>query len=569
MMKLKGNALFAASTLLAAFGFLLFGYDQGVMSGVVANQLFIDQMSNPSSALMGAIVALYEIGCMVGALSTGKIGDLIGRRKTIRLGCLILCIGAILQTAAINVPMMIIARIVTGLGNGMNTATIPVYQAELSPPKSRGTHVAFEASLLAVGVAIAYWLEYGLYFVQGDFAWRFPLAFQMIFAIILGVASFVLPESPRWLQAHGKEEDCKIVLARLWSDEDVNHPRCIAEWEEIRDGIELERREGVSSYIELFKKGKMNNRYRVLLGMGGQLIQQFGGINVISYYLTDVFKQAGMSTEKAMLFTGIDGIVYFLGAFTPIYTIDRLGRRKLMYGGLIGQAVTLLIVGGCQYAVESGRSEYSPAVIAFVMIYNFIFGAAWLGLAWLYPSEIFSTGLRAKGNSMSTAANWIGNFVVAEIAPVLFEYAKYWTFLMFGILNVLFLIPIFLWYPETNGKSLEEIEVLFATKDVQEDAKSVASHIGSTSLYDSKHDAESMAQRPRSSMFFSSSRPGSRRMPSNFSASQQYGVDTTGSSGYEKPNPNTAAGQVAQSYDEKTENHRAQDEQDGKGPNYK
>lgn len=528
------------------------------MSGVVANDKFKETMGQPSSALMGAIVALYEIGCMAGALSTGRIGDILGRRKTIRYGCLILCIGAIIQTAAVNSGMMIAARIITGVGNGMNTATIPVYQAELSPPKSRGAHVAFEASLLTVGVGIAYWLEYGLYFVQGEFAWRFPLAFQMVFAIILGVASFVLPESPRWLQAHGHEEECKMVLARLWSEGDVNHPRCVAEHNEISEGIELERREGVSSYVELFKKGKMNNRYRVLLAMGGQFIQQFGGINVISYYLTDVFMQAGMTIEKAMLMAGVDSIIYFIGSATAIFTIERLGRRWLMYAGLIGQAATLLIVGGCQHLVEETsvknpdgtftvyNQAASNTVVAFVMIYNFVFGAAWLGLAWLYPSEIFSTGLRAKGNSMSTGANWLGNFIVAMIAPVLFEYAKYWTFLLFGLLNVVFLIPIFLWYPETKGKSLEEIEVLFATEDIQEDAKSIASHIGSTAMYDKNQDSQSQIER--------GSRPSSRRFPSNFSG-RNSGVYTK-----EKPAVDTEAANVKNEY---------KDNNDEKGPNYK
>lgn len=509
------------------------------MSGVVANQEFLRWMGYPNSGLRGAIVALYEIGCMFGALSCGRLGDWLGRRRMIRLGCFILCIGAIIQTASVNVGMMIFARILTGVGNGMNTATIPVYQAELSPPKSRGSHVAFEASLLTVGVGIAYWLEFGLYFVQGDFAWRFPLAFQMVFGIILFFGTYLLPESPRWLQSHDRDEDCKIVLARLWTDEDTTHPRCIAEWEEIRDGIELERREGIQSYKELFRKGRLNNRYRVLLGMGGQIIQQLGGINVISYYLADIFLQAGMTHAMAMLMAGVDAIPYFIGALTPIYTIDRLGRRFLMYAGLIGQAATLFIVGGAQYCVEQGNDKASPAVITFVMVYNFVFGAAWLGLAWLYPSEIFPTALRAKGNSMSTGANWLGNFVVAMIAPVLFEYAKYWTFLMFGILNVIFLIPIYLWYPETNGKSLEEIEVLFATPDMQEDAKSIASHIGSTSQYDAKHDAES--QRVPSI----ASRPTSRRFPSHMSVPRD-----------EKPNPESDAGQVKQGYDEKTSPNR-------------
>ncbi|KAI7860271.1 general substrate transporter [Circinella umbellata] len=538
LFRLKGKALFNASTAMAGVGFLLFGYDQGVMSGVVANQSFKEYMGmgteeSYNSALIGAIVALYEIGCMAGALSTGKVGDWLGRRKTIRLGCLILCIGAVIQTASINVGMMIFARIFTGIGNGLNTATIPVYQAELSPPKNRGAHVSFEAALLALGVGIAYWLEFGLYFVDGEFPWRFPLAFQMFFGLILLAGTYFLPESPRWLQSKDKEEECKMVLARLWTDEDTTHPRCIAEWEEIRDGIELERREGIRSYKELFSKGRMNNRYRVLLGMGGQIMQQFGGINVISYYLTDIFLQAGMTHAIAMLMAGVDSIFYFLGALTPIYTIDRYGRRFLMYAGLIGQAVTLIIVGAAQYCVEAGMTQASPAVIVFVILYNAIFGAAWLGLAWLYPSEIFPTALRAKGNSMSTGANWLGNFIVAMIAPVLFQYAKYWTFLMFGFLNIIFLVPIYLWYPETNGKSLEEIEVLFANDDFKADARSIAPSIGNSSALEEKRDVERGSRVPSIA-----SRPASVVK--------------------EAPNTDSAAAQIKNEYDEKAD-----------GPNYK
>lgn len=205
---------------------------------------------------------------------------MLGRRNTIRLGCLILIIGAVLQTATVNLGMTIAARIITGFGNGINTATVPVYQSEVSPPKSRGAHVCFECTLLVIGLAIAYWLEFGLYFVEGDFAWRFPLAFQIFFALLLAFGTFILPETPRWLVAHGRDEQAKEVLARLWTDGDVDHPDTIAEYEEIREGIEIENREGVSSYKELFTKGKFNNRYRVLLGMGSQLIQQLSGINV-------------------------------------------------------------------------------------------------------------------------------------------------------------------------------------------------------------------------------------------------------------------------------------------------
>jgi MFS family permease len=253
------------------------------MSGIVPNEHFLELMGRPNSAVVGAMVALYEIGCMCGALATGRVSDILGRRNTIRLGSLILIIGAIIQTATNSLAMTIVSRIITGVGNGMNTATVPVYQSEISPPKSRGAHVCFECALIVVGIGIAYWLEYGLHFVGGEVAWRFPLAFQNFFALILIAGTFVLPETPRWLVSHGKDEEAKDVLARLWTNGDTTHPRCISEYEEIKDGIELERREGVSSYKALFTKGTFNNRKRVLIGMLSQIIQQLGGINVCTF----------------------------------------------------------------------------------------------------------------------------------------------------------------------------------------------------------------------------------------------------------------------------------------------
>jgi len=260
--------------------------------------------------------------------------------------------------------------------------------------------------------------------------------------------------------------------------------------------------------------------------------------------------QAGMDTDMAMLMAAVDSIVYFIGAMLPVVLVEKVGRRKIMLWGLIAQAVTLCCIGGCQKAnTDRQTTAAANGAVAFTMLYNFVFGASWLGMSWLYPAEIFSTGLRAKGNSLSTAANWLGNFVVAMIAPVLFEYAKYWTFLLFGILNVVFLVPIYLWYPETKGKSLEEIEVLFASHDIQEDAKSIASHIGSTSMYDQKQDAQSALER--------ASRPSSRRFPSNFSG-RNSGMITPVVN--DKPAHNTEAAEIRQDYikdDEKS------------GPNYK
>lgn len=492
-MKLQGKALFNASTMLAATGFLLFGYDQGVMSGILPNSHFQNLMGHPSSAVIGATVALYEIGCMFGALVTGRLSDKIGRKNTIRLGCMILVIGAVIQTATVGLAMTIVSRIVTGVGNGMNTATVPVYQSEISPPKNRGAHICFECALIVVGIGIAYWLEFGLFFVGGEFAWRFPLAFQNVFALILIGGTFLLPETPRWLISHDRDDEAKEVLARLWSEGDINHPRCISEYNEIKEGIELERRENISSYKDLFSNGRFNNRKRVLLGMFSQIIQQLGGINVTTYYLTDVMLQAGMTHEMAMLMASVDSIVYFIGAMVPVFTVDRFGRRKIMLWGLVAQAITLACIAGCQKAnTDFQTSTAANGAVAFTMLYNFVFGASWLGMSWLYPAEIFSTALRAKGNSLSTAANWLGNFIVAMITPVLFEYISFWTYILFAFMNLLFFPMVFLWFPETKGLSLEQVDLLFASDDIKAEAASIASERDYDTSYNNekKHDVE-------------------------------------------------------------------------------
>ncbi|ORX53081.1 general substrate transporter [Hesseltinella vesiculosa] len=462
-MPLKGKSLFRASTTLVAVGFLLFGYDQGVMSGIITNENWLELMGQPSPAVIGAVVALYEIGCMFGALSVGAVSDWIGRKNTIRIGSIILIIGAVLQTAQVDLAMAIVSRIITGVGNGMITATVPVYQSEIAPPTSRGASVCYECTLLVVGMSIAYWLEFGLYWAGGVVAWRFPLAFQIVFALTLLAGTTVLPETPRWLVSKDRDEEAKMVLARLWTNEDTTHPRCVDEYEEIKQGINMERRLGISSYQELFSKGKYNNRYRVCLGMLSQAIQQLSGINATTYYLTTVFENAGFTRPMAMMFGGVDTLVYAIGSLVPIFFVEKVGRRPIMLWGLVAQAVTLMALAGSQAASDGYKAGTwhlaggQGGAAAFTMLYNFVFGASWLSMAWLYPAELFSTAMRAKGNSLSTASNWLFNFVVAEITPVLFSSIGFYTYILFGFLNIAFIPVVYYWFPETKGKTLEEV----------------------------------------------------------------------------------------------------------------
>lgn len=205
-----------------------------------------------------------------------------------------------------------------------------------------------------------------------------------------------------------------------------------------------------------------------------------------------------------MMFAGVDSIVYLIGSLLPIFLVERFGRRKIMLWGLVAQAATLACIGGCQKAFNDYQAGIFPggagggkAAGAFTMLFNFAFGASWLGMAWLYPAEIFSTGLRAKGNSFSTAANWLGNFIVAEIAPVMFDGIGFWTYIFFAFLNVGFIPIVYFSYPETKGLTLEQIEILFATQEIQDDVRSTTgSHIGSSALkHHTRSDVEAASRK--------------------------------------------------------------------------
>ena len=285
---LVGPALNYAITATAGSGFLLFGYDQGVMSGLLTGKAFTStfpEMDDPS--LQGLVVAIYEIGCFFGAIFCFIYGERLGRRWCIMAGCAVLSLGAILQAAAFGIPQMIVGRIVAGLGNGMNTSTIPVWHSELMKAKNRGRGLAIELAINIFGVMLSYWVDYGMSYVLNDSQFRFPLALQILFAIVTFFGVMVLPESPRWLIAHDRHDEARHILwavqkdAKILSIEDEKLSRNMAE---IQHAIKEEREAAkAGSFQSMLKNGDQKFLYRTLLGIGGQFMQQLSGINLITY----------------------------------------------------------------------------------------------------------------------------------------------------------------------------------------------------------------------------------------------------------------------------------------------
>ncbi|EJF56602.1 general substrate transporter [Dichomitus squalens LYAD-421 SS1] len=467
---LKGPRLTAAIAFVAGTGFTLFGYDQGVMSALLSAKQFEDvfpqvivDSNHPSNdaTLQSFIVAIYEIGCLIGALSNLWVGDWLGRRRTIVLGGIIMIIGAILQTTSFSYAQMVVARIITGLGNGLNTSTVPSYHAECSPAARRGSLIMIEGSLITLGIMISYWIDFAFFWLSGSSAqWRVPIALQILLAFMMIVGIFFLPESPRWLAKHGRNAEALAVISALegkpHTDADVHQT-----YHAIREAVAAETHFGNDSspLREIFTGGPSQNFRRAFLGVVVQCFQQITGINIITYYATLLFERLGIDDVKARIIAACNGTEYFLASLIAIFLIDRVGRRPLMLFGAVGQTITMILLAVLG-RIDTSGTQVASAVLLFV--FNSFFAVGWLGMTWLYPAEIVGLRIRAPANAFSTASNWTFNFMVVMITGPSFNNISWRTYIVFASLNALLIPVVYLFLPETAGRSLEDMDVIFA-----------------------------------------------------------------------------------------------------------
>ncbi|TVY51039.1 Sugar transporter STL1 [Lachnellula cervina] len=469
---LTGASLSWAITATAGCGFMLFGYDQGVMSGLLTGKAFTKQFpeidttasGTGSSSLQGTVVAIYEIGCFFGAILCFMFGERLGRRKSILIGSFILAIGAALQASAYSIPQLIVGRIVAGFGNGMNTSTIPVWHAELMKAHKRGKGLAVELAINIFGVMTAYWVDYGMSYVSSQAQFRFPLALQILFAVLTVMGIIVLPESPRWLIAHDKHEEARHILWALELNSaaiEPSDPVIDKEMAEIQHAIyeENEAAAGTGGRLALFKNGPQRFLHRTLLGIGGQFMQQLSGINLITYYAPVIFEESvGLSHSLSLLLSGFNGVAYFISSLIPIWTIDRLGRRKLMLFAAAGQCACMAILAG---TVSNGSKSAGYVATVMLFLFNFFFAVGLLAIPWLLPAEYAPLAIRTPAASLASASNWIFTFLVVEITPVSIKSIEWRTYIYFAVFNAFFLPIIYFFYPETQNLSLEQIDKLF------------------------------------------------------------------------------------------------------------
>lgn len=329
-------------------------------------------------------MAAYNAGCFCGAIICIWVGNVLGRRRTIFLGSAIMVIGATLMAGAPELSCFIVGRVITGIGNGLNTSTVPTWQSECSKSHRRGQLVMVEGSLITAGICISYWLDLGFSFLDpSTVAWRFPIAFQIVFALIILIFVMFLPESPRWLVLKGKEDEAMVALSAL-VDVPEGDPFLKTEFAAIKDTvIEMQR----GGFRNLFEMNKERHFHRVVLAYVNQMFQQISGINLITYYAAAIYENSlGMTGLMSRIMAACNGTEYFIASWIPIFIVEKVGRRPLMLFGAIGMSISMAVLA----ISTSFKGEQKAGIVAtvFLFVFNTFFAIGWLGMTWLYPAEI-------------------------------------------------------------------------------------------------------------------------------------------------------------------------------------
>ncbi|TDL25436.1 general substrate transporter [Rickenella mellea] len=460
-MALSGKALVWAITACCCQGFLLLGYDQGVMSGIIgADNQFGKDFNHPNPTAQGTIVAIYDIGCAIGSLIVFFFGEQIGRKRMIMLGATVMLIGTAILTSSTTRTQLYFGRVITGIGNGFNSSSIPVYQSETCDGLIRGTLVCLNSTVTIIGLVIAYWLDYGMSYVSGPAQWRFPIGFQAFFAFCLLFQAMALPDSPRWLLAHGRESEATEVLARLTGkDVSVDHPDVLEKKKEIEESLAQESAGGPFRYSELLQGGNLGNFRRICLCIGVNVMQQFTGANMINYLAPIVYQNTmHLSRKLSLILGGCTAITYMFASFIPLWTVDRFGRRPLLMTSAAGLSMCFALAA---ILLSTGTKSAAFGATAMVFIFQIFLGIGYLPIPWLYPAEVSTTRIRARGSAISSFFNWMCVFAVVEMTPPAIANINWRVFIIFAIFNALWVPIVYVFFPETKGLELEDIDHLF------------------------------------------------------------------------------------------------------------
>ncbi|KAJ8490166.1 hypothetical protein ONZ45_g5181 [Pleurotus djamor] len=482
---------------IAYWGIILFGYDTGVAGGVVSNNFFreyfglivngvkdqkrIDEVSSN-------VVAVLQAGAFFGALGSAPVSSRIGRRWTLVAFTVIFVVGAILTTVASGpngLAEIYSGRVISGLGIGGISAVAPAYVSECSPKEVRGRITGLFQIMVAVGVMLSYFINYGIgiHVQTGEEIWKIPFGFQLVPAGIMCIGLFTVKESPRWLASVNRNEEALKNLAYL-RKESPTSPAIIHEMAEIEAALAEERaaRQGLGVREAFLGKG---NAIRFVIAFVIFLLQQWAGQNSVGYYAPQIFESIGYTgTKNSLLASGIYGVIKVVAtAIFVFFFVESLGRKLSLFISAVGMGTLFFIIGAILKThpppkaltpeqIAAGMSITPPpasqAMAAMMYIYVCFYSMGWGPLPWVYCSDIFPTRTRHYGLALASASQWLWNFVVSKVTPDILSALGYKIFFMFATINIGGMAVFSLLIPETKGRSLEDMDVIFGSVSAEQ-----------------------------------------------------------------------------------------------------
>lgn len=464
----------------ACWGGMLFGWDTGLIGGILPRTSFmhsfgLDAKSKDYADLTGWIVTVLQAGCFFGAMSAAFISDRFGRKPALFVAAFFFFLGSILQTVpALNgqsskssLNQLYVGRAIGGYGVGIVSVVVPTYISESAPRLIRGRLTGMYQLAIVFGIAFSFWVNYGLLEQYGDSPdvpqqWRTAFALQLLPGVLLVASMFTQSESPRWLAEKGRDEEAKLVLAKL-RGVSVQDPVVVEEHRLIREDFEGRVK---LSLGEQFREATSSKKmfYRCSLPFILMAFQQWTGVNSMNYYSPKIFQSLGMKGSSAnLLGTGIYGIVKIvMTALVLALGVEQLGRKSLLIWGGIGQAVCMCFIGA-YLKIHTDGSVIPTSYVAIVAIYLYVtfYSFGWSVAPWPVMSESQPNHLRSLTMSIGLMSNWLFNFTISKITPILLDEIKFGTYFLFAGTTMLGVLWTIFFLPETGGYSLEEMGDLF------------------------------------------------------------------------------------------------------------
>ncbi|KAL1893133.1 hypothetical protein Sste5346_006565 [Sporothrix stenoceras] len=453
---LTGTGLVAAITISSGMGFVMFGFDNGLMGSILTADGFIDTF-HLSSSMEGLITAIFQLGALLGALATTFLGSRFGRRTLAHLGTGILCAGAVLQASSFSPAQLGVGRVVAGVGLGLVAGNVAIWQSETAPSRYRGTLVGCSLSFLIIGQLIAYWMEYGISGYSGDFPWRFPMAFQSVLAILLSTLLAVMPESPRYLVMKGRVEEATQVFQALRPNEPAEE--IAQEVADINQAILLEQHAQKGLRQLFFEKDQIRSRYRLALACGLNFMQDFSGSTPISYYTTYIFQTSvGMSRHLSLLMSGLLQVWFLIASMGTWYLIEKFGRRNCFMYTAGGMTVIMVLLA---VMLEIDTKGTGIAAVVLIFAYQTVYTWGFMAGVWTYGPEILPLEYRSVGVGLANSTLWVFGFAVTMFVPPAITNIGWRIYIIFAAFNLSYVPIVYFFFPETSGLSLEMIDLAF------------------------------------------------------------------------------------------------------------